>query len=114
MFTVLALKKDFEGLEFTLPLLDQITIQYYTTVNEHRSDQFQFCSICTGMLILLNVLWFLFCQHHITSATLMEKSNLLSQAHKDLQYYKSAQDSYDQNYKVEKVRGSHTPNYMYI
>ncbi|XP_069142076.1 ankyrin repeat domain-containing protein 26-like [Argopecten irradians] len=43
-------------------------------------------------------------EFHIVSANLMEKSNLYNQTAKDLQYYKSAQESYDQNYQVEKVR----------
>ncbi|OWF41538.1 Ankyrin repeat domain-containing protein 26 [Mizuhopecten yessoensis] len=41
-------------------------------------------------------------EFHIVSANLMEKSNLYNQTAKDLQYYKSAQESYDQNYQVEK------------
>ena len=35
--------------------------------------------------------------------TLLERSNQLQQAQKDLQYYKTAQDNIDQNYKLEKV-----------
>ena len=35
---------------------------------------------------------------------LMEKSNQLQQTKKDLEYYKSAHESYDQNYKAEKVK----------
>ncbi|XP_033746672.1 ankyrin repeat domain-containing protein 26-like isoform X15 [Pecten maximus] len=41
-------------------------------------------------------------EFHIVSANLMEKSNLYNQSAKDIQYYKSAQESYDQNYQVEK------------
>jgi len=52
---------------------------------------------------ILNIKIVSFLQLHISNTTLLERSNILQQSQKDVQYYKSAQDSYDQNYKVEKV-----------
>lgn len=43
---------------------------------------------------------------HVSNTSLLERSNQLQQCQKDLQFYKSAQDSYDQNYKMEKEHNS--------
>ncbi|CAG2196435.1 Ankyrin repeat domain-containing protein 7,Ankyrin repeat domain-containing protein 26 [Mytilus edulis] len=43
---------------------------------------------------------------HVVNTSLLERTNQLQQCQKDLEYYKSAQDNYDQNYKLEKELNS--------
>ncbi|XP_052059241.1 ankyrin repeat domain-containing protein 26-like isoform X9 [Mytilus californianus] len=43
---------------------------------------------------------------HVANTSLLERTNQLQQCQKDLEYYKSAQDNYDQNYKLEKEHNS--------
>ena len=53
--------------------------------------------------INVEIIFYSLFQLHISNSTLLERSNQNSQIQRDLQYYKTAQENYDSNYRKEKV-----------